>query len=179
MSNSVRPHRWQPTRLPRPWDSPGKNTGVGCHFLLQCMKVKSESEVTQCPPLRDPMSCSLPGSSAHGIFQARVLEWVAIAFSKKSHIHTHIYTQRQQISLCCCQKLRKAVLTQYAQGVKITPFLFLESHAYKRKKKAQHKVNFPLTPSTSIIYQKLLVVLPSKGRNGLLRFIKCQKYIGQ
>ena len=75
-------HRWQPTRLPRPWDSPGKNTGVGCHFLLQCMKVKSESEVAQsCPTLRDPMDCSPPGSSAHGIFQARVLEWGAIAFS--------------------------------------------------------------------------------------------------
>ena len=70
------------TRLPRPWDSPGKNTGVGCHFLLHCMKVKSESEVTQsCPTLSDPMDCSLPGSSIHGIFQARVLAWVAIAFS--------------------------------------------------------------------------------------------------
>ena len=82
MSNSVQPHRQQPTRLPRPWDSPGKNTGMGCHFLLQCMKVKSESEVAQsCPTLSDPMDCSLPGSSIHGIFQARVLEWVAIAFS--------------------------------------------------------------------------------------------------
>ena len=82
MSDSVRPHRRQPTRLPRPWDSPGKNTGVGCHFLLQCMKVKSESEVAQsCPTLSDPMDCSLPGSSVHGIFQARVLEWGAIAFS--------------------------------------------------------------------------------------------------
>ena len=70
------PHRRQPARLPRPWDSPGKNTGVGCHFLLQCMKVKSESEVAQlCPTLSDPMDCSLPGSSVHGIFQARVLEW--------------------------------------------------------------------------------------------------------
>ena len=60
----------------RPWDSPGKNTGVGCHFLFQCMKVKSESEVTQSyPTLSDPMDCSLPGSSVHGIFQARVLEW--------------------------------------------------------------------------------------------------------
>ena len=68
---------------PRPWDSPGKNTGVGCHFLLQCMKVKSESEVTQsCPTLSNPMDCSLAGSSIHGIFQARVLEWVAIAFSR-------------------------------------------------------------------------------------------------
>ena len=79
---TLRPHRRQPTRLPRPWDSPGKNTGVGCHFLLQCMKVKSESEVAQsCLTLRDPMDCSLPGSSIHGIFQARVLEWGAIAFS--------------------------------------------------------------------------------------------------
>ena len=82
MSNSVRPHRWQPSRLPSPWDSPGKNNGVGCHFLLQCMKVKSESEVAQsCLTLSDPMDCSLPGSSVHGIFQARVLEWGAIAFS--------------------------------------------------------------------------------------------------
>ena len=82
MSDSVRPHRPQPTRLPHPWDSPGKNTGVGCHFLLQCMKVKSESEVAQsCLTLCDPMDCSLPGSSVHGIFQARVLEWGAIAFS--------------------------------------------------------------------------------------------------
>ena len=72
MSDSVRPHRRQPTRLPHPWDSPGKNTGVGRHFLLQCRKVKSESEVAQsCPP----------GSSVHGIFQARVLEWGAIAFT--------------------------------------------------------------------------------------------------
>ena len=75
------PLRQQPTRLRCPWDSPGKNTGAGCHFLLQCMKVKSESEVAQlCPTLRDPMDCSPPGSSAHGIFQARGLEWVAIAF---------------------------------------------------------------------------------------------------
>ena len=82
MSDSVGPHRRQPTRLPRPWDSPGKNTGVGCHFLLQRMKVKSESEVAQsCPTHSDLMHCSLPGSSAHGIFQARVLEKGAIAFS--------------------------------------------------------------------------------------------------
>ena len=82
VSDSVQPHRRQPTRLPRPWDSPGKDAGVGCHFLLQCKKVKSESEVTQsCPTLSDPMDCSLPGSSVHGIFQARVLEWGAIAFS--------------------------------------------------------------------------------------------------
>ena len=77
---TLRPQRRQPTRLPCPWDSPGTNTGVGCHFLLQCMKVKSESEVVQlCLTLS--MDCSLPGSSVHGIFQARVLEWGAIAFS--------------------------------------------------------------------------------------------------
>ena len=80
--HDVQPRRRQPTRLPHPCDSPGKNTGVGCLFLLQCMKVKSEREVAQsCPTLRDPMDCPLPGSSTHGIFQARVLEWGAIAFS--------------------------------------------------------------------------------------------------
>ena len=84
MSDSVRPRRWQPTRLPCLWDSPGKNTGVGCHFLLQRMKVKSESEGAQsCPTLCNPMDCSPPGSSVHGIFQARVLEWGAIAFSNQ------------------------------------------------------------------------------------------------
>ena len=82
VSDSVRPHRRQPTRLPRPWDSPGKNTGVGCHFLPQRVKVKSGSEITQsCPTLIDPMDCSPPGSSVQGIFQARVLEWGVIAFS--------------------------------------------------------------------------------------------------
>ena len=83
------PHRRQPTRLPRPWDSPGKNTGVGCHFLLQCMKVKRESEVAQsCPNLS--MDCSPPGSSVHGIFQARVLEWGATAFSD-----IYIFTRKE------------------------------------------------------------------------------------
>ena len=129
MSDSVRPHTRQPTRLPRPWDSPGKNTGVGCHFLLQCMKVKSESEVAQscptlatswsaayqaspsmgfsrqeywsgvpllpaaaaaakslqsCPTLCDPVDNSPPGSPVHGILQARILEWVAVPFSRGS-----------------------------------------------------------------------------------------------
>ena len=83
VSDSVRPHGRQPTWLPHPWDSPGKNTGLGCHFLLQCTKVKSENEVTQsCPTLSNPMDCSPPGSSVHGVFQARVLEWGAIAFSE-------------------------------------------------------------------------------------------------
>ena len=89
----MEPHRRKPTRLPRPCDSPGKNTGVGCHFLLQCVKVKSEREVAQsCPTLNDPMDCSLPGSTVHGIFQARVLEWGAITFSDQN-------TNRAQISI--------------------------------------------------------------------------------
>ena len=113
MSDSMRPHRRQSIRLLCPRNSPGKNTGVGCHFLLQCMKVKSESEVAQsCPTLHDPMDCSLPGSSVHGIFQARVLEWGAIAFSEiqptvlqmsqalKKHVH-----QSDQISVCKCMNL--------------------------------------------------------------------------
>ena len=94
MFNSVRPHRRQPTWLPRPWDSPGKNTGVGCHCLLQCIKVKSESEVAQsCPTLRDTMACSLPGSSVHGIFQARVLEWGA-APPRKPHLLLTFWTKQ-------------------------------------------------------------------------------------
>ena len=91
MSDSVQPHRQQPTRLPRPWDSLGKNTGVGCHFLLQYMKVKSESEVAQsCPTLSNPMDCSPLGSPVHGIFQARVLEWGAIAFSKSKRLKVRV-----------------------------------------------------------------------------------------
>ena len=81
------PHRSQPIRLPCPWDSPGENTGVSCHFLLQCMKVKTEreSEVAQsCLTLCDPMDYSPPSSSVHGILQARILEWVAIPFSRES-----------------------------------------------------------------------------------------------
>ena len=91
MSNSVQPHRRQPNRPPRTWDSPGKNTGVGCHFLLQCMKVKSESEVAQsCPTLSEPMDCSLSGFSMHGILQARVLEWGTIAFSDLFNSSHHL-----------------------------------------------------------------------------------------
>ena len=84
----VRPHRRQPTRLPHPWDFPGKNTGVGCHFLLQCMRVKNESEVAQlCQSLSDPVDCSPPGSPIHGIFQVRVLEWVPLPSPNK---HTNV-----------------------------------------------------------------------------------------
>ena len=95
---TVRPHRRQPTRLPHPWDSPGKNTGVGCHFLLQCKKVKSESEVDQSrPTLSNPMDCSPPGSSIHGIFQERALEWGAIAFSGNAPLVPPIFLKRSPI----------------------------------------------------------------------------------
>ena len=98
MSDFLRPNRRQPTRHPRPWDSPGKNTGVGCHFLLQCMKVKSESEVVQsCPTLRDPMDYSLPGSSIHGIFQARVLEWGAIEHTLKYNTNCPLLTSLSSV----------------------------------------------------------------------------------
>ena len=106
VSDSVQPDRRQPTRLPCPWDSPGKNTGVGCHFLLQCLKVKSESEVAQsCPTVRDPMDCSLPGSSIHGSFQARVLEWVASAFSLAKYIFPYLVSSWYFPVYLCPQEL--------------------------------------------------------------------------
>ena len=99
MSDSVRPLRWQPTRLCHPWDSPGKNTGVGCPFLLQCMRVKSESEVTQsCLTLSDPMDCSPPGTFVHWIFQARVLEWGAITFSLSSMNQGKLEVVKQEMA---------------------------------------------------------------------------------
>ena len=109
----MRPHRWQPTRLPRPRDSPGKNTGVGCHFLLQCMKVKSESEVTQsCPTPSDPMDYSLPGSSVRGIFQARVLEWGAIAFSFICSRKPHIFYDLLYWASLMTQMVKKLLIMQ-------------------------------------------------------------------
>ena len=117
VSDSVQPQRRQPTRLPHPWDSPSKNTGVGCHFLLQCMKVKSESEVAQlCPTLSNPMDCSPPGSSIHGIFQTRVLEWGAIAFSM-------IYCNNQ------LKKYRVSFL-RLAKGAFSVPLLMSMSEAF-------------------------------------------------
>ena len=124
MSDSVRPHRRQPTRLTRPGDSPGKNPGVGCHFLLQCMKVKSESEVAQlCLILRDPLDCSLPGSSVHGIFQTRVLEWGAIALSDiHTHTHTHIYTHTIYAYIHIC--IYMLCVQNFGEGRRFILFLF-------------------------------------------------------
>ena len=128
VSDSVRPHRQQPTRLPRPWDSPGKNTGVGCHFLLQCMKVKSESEVPQpCPTPSDPMDCRLPGSSVHGIFQARVLEWIAHCLLQMSL--TNVDKKRIFILICFPKVI-------YINGCLASFPLYMESWGgYLEKKK--------------------------------------------
>ena len=126
MSDSVRPQKRQPIRLPYPWDSPGKNTGVGCHFLLQCMKVKSESEVAQsCSTLCDPMDCSPLGSSVHGIFQARVLEWVAIAFSA---VHLRLLIFLPTILILACDSSSPEFCMMYSvsklnkQGDSIQPW---------------------------------------------------------
>ena len=125
MSDSVQPHRQQPTRLPPPWDSPGKNTGEDCHILLQCMKVKSESEVAQlCPTFSYPMDCSPPGSSVHGIFQARVLEWGAIAFSedwslppsKNPPLPSTFLFEPVWMGFCCFYSQKNPVLDGYQKG---------------------------------------------------------------
>ena len=119
MSDSVQPHRRQPTRLRCPWDSSGKNTGVGCHFLLQCIKVKRESEVTHsCLTLSDPVDCSLPGSSIHGIFQTRVLEWGAIAFSG---IYTILSQPENFNSLLSITALYKIGLNELLVKFKVNP----------------------------------------------------------
>ena len=117
----MRPHRRQPTRLPRPWDSAGKNTGVGCHFLLQCMKVKSESEVTQsCLTLSDPVDCSLPGSSIHGIFQARVLEWGAIAFPTWYSIEFGLCQQLRNLGVLF---IRRLLCKNCPQAIDVAAFI--------------------------------------------------------
>ena len=133
MSNPVRPHRRQPTRLPHSWDSWGKNTGAGCHFLLQCVKVKSESEVAQSYLTRSgPMGCSLPGSSVHGIFQARVLEWDAIAFSKiqqQELINSFQFDNKNWLYIMACShthmlQMKKSFIKYYYKWCTITSLLF-------------------------------------------------------
>ena len=126
MYDCVRLHRCEPSRLPSPWDSPGKNTEVGCHFLLQCIKVKSENEVAQsCLTLSDPMDCSLSSSSVHGIFQARVLEWVTSAFSVKwlqaLYITLHQFLKRTSLHFSVNPQI--PLLHQY-------PKAYEYSHAY-------------------------------------------------
>ena len=157
MSDSVQPHRQQPTRLPCPWDSPGKNTGVGCHFLLQCMRVKSESEVTQsCLTLSDPMDCSLPGSSVHGIFQARILEWGTIAFSVLPH------------GLCIFSNVLTPVLTCLVPSfsLRFTCHFLKNSFAPHH---CRHQVS--LIPTTLAFYFTIFITVSSY--QGFCRFISC------
>ena len=137
MSDSVRPHRWQPTRLPCPWNSPGKNTGVGCHFLLQILKVKRERELTQsCPILSDPKDCGRPGSPVHGIFQARALECDAIAFSV-SNFQFSIVTQS-------CPTLCNPVNRS-------TPGLPVHHHLPEFTQTQVHRVGDAMQPSHSVV----------------------------
>ena len=143
------PHRWKPTRLRRPWDSPGKNTGVGCHFLLQCVKVKSKSEVAQsCPTLRDLMDCSLPGSSIRGIFQARVLEWGAIVFWQPCWICKFV------IGLIRCGfSYRFLGLSTYV----ITLFANIDSFTFLKSSRSIWQ--FPIA-----FYERSAEVIPNKGK---------------
>ena len=153
----MRPHGLQPTRLLRPWDSPGKNTGVGCHFLLQCMKVESESEVAQsCPTLSDPMDCSLPGSSVHGIFQARVLEWGPIAFSWR-RIDTCIYTAE---SLCLPPETITTLLINYTliQNKNEKKNTFEETAYYAH---FNLRISIDRAHNSSTQLQRLYTILPS------------------
>ena len=168
MSDSVRPHRRQPTRLPCPWDSPGKNNGVGCYFLLQCMKVKSESEVAQsCLTLCNPTDCSPPGSSVHGVFQARVLEWGTIAFSvgrhsggkeahgKMLHITKGKWKGKQQGDTTQHLSERpdsRTLTAPSAGGLRATWTLF---HGYWECKMVQ-----PLQKTVSCFFTKLNIILP-------------------
>ena len=145
MSDSVQPHRRQPTRLPRPWDSPGKNTGVDCHFLLQCMKVKSESEVSQsCPTLSDPMDCSQPGSSVRGIFQAIVLQWVATAALSNSMKLWAVLCRATKMDgswwrvLTKCDSLEKGMANHFGILALRTPWT-----VWKGKKIGYWKMNSP------------------------------------
>ena len=125
------PHRRQPTKLLHPWDSPAKNTRVGCHFLLQCMKVKSESEVAQsCPTLHDHVDCSLPGSSVHGTLQARVLEWGAIAFSSRQRYE--IIIQSSELHAWFFSFMRSHQILLATQWIKYDP-------SYSNEKNEAHR----------------------------------------
>ena len=149
MSDSVRSHRRQPTRLRRPWASPGTNTGVGCQFLLQCKKVKSESEVAQsCLTLSDTMDCSLPGSSIHGIFQTRVLKWGAIAFSISNVRILKILTKRWPSRRTCAHLLLQE-LQNYS--------LLLNNH--QQENVGSHQKKIPHIPGQRKSPRKTVVVV--------------------
>ena len=149
----MRPHRWQPTRLPHPWNSPGNNTGVGCHFLLQCMKVKSKSEVVQlCPTLSDPMDCSPPSSSVHGIFQTRVLEWSAIAFSAKKRLAP---MKEGQLEDCMSRHMAGLSQGQRGNGAELSPRALLYQLALAHSKPSY---NFVIESSNWVFTTVSMVV---------------------
>ena len=154
VSDSLRPHGPQTARPLCPWDFPGKNTGVGCHFFLQCRKVKSESEVAQsCPTLRDPMDCSPPGSSVHGILQARVLEWGAIAFSKST---------LQQNSFECCHHQLFTISFQFF--LKSTPFQLCPHPALPpHVPSAFYTINPVVSSQASLFFWLIFIYLAAPG----------------
>ena len=174
----MRPHRWQPTRLPRPWDSPGKNTGVGCHFLLQCMKGKGESEVTQsCSTLSDPMDCTLPGSSIHGIFQARVLEWGATASPYLYHIY--LLVQLEDILSFKFAKLysHETPIDQLHCSVCVQLFVS-SSYIFKQNIVFQSylgQLDFPLLPSVTLCHT---FVKPVQFLQNFTKFLQSALYCG-
>ena len=163
MSDSVQPHRRQPIRLLCPWDSPGKNTGMGCHFLLQCMKVKSKSEVAQlCLTLSDPMDCSLPGSSIHGIFQASVLEWVAIAFSM-IYIFSPWNSPGQNIGVSSLSLLQGIFPTQRSNPGLLHCGLILYQLSHQGSPRILEWVVYPFSSESSPVPGIELGIFPIQG----------------
>ena len=165
MSDSVQPHRWQPTRLPHPSLSPGNNTGVGCHFLLQCMKAKSENEVTQsCLSLSDPMDCSLCGFSVHGIFQTRVLEWGPTVFSRRDH--TNVTQSWYRLSIITKYKMRYFIRMKGAvhQREKIYQWNF-ESREAKIHQNIQRNIEIYIHNQRLLYLLCMVVVDPTTVEN--------------
>ena len=168
MSDSVRPHRRQPTRLPHPWDSPGKITGVGCHFLHQCMKVKSESEVTQsCLTLSDLMDHSLPGSSAHGIFQAIFLEWCAIAFSVMPLYYTFKHGEHVTFFALC-------ILSQFLKSKCNDPMFILLDIKNKFLLHTLYVVS--VSPCIKVFYLRIQIIWTSKNHSPSLHLYGCFRF---
>ena len=157
MSDSVWPH---------PWDSPGKNTGVGCHFLLQCIKLKSESEVTQsCLTLHDPLDCSLPGSSVHGIFQARLLEWGAIAFFSDTNVYRKQNIFSKMSGLHIPQILKVRIKCYKDIVIKSLSHVWLLATSWMQAHQTPLSMGFHRQEYWSGLPYPLLVDLPNPGLN--------------
>ena len=156
MSNSVRPHRRQPIRLPRPWDSPGKNTGVGCHFLLQCMKVKSESEVAQsCPILATPWTAAYQAPPSMGFSRQKYWSGVPLPSPNEHHINVSYYTHLDVYNTTCDYHILSLLLPgwinknyNFLKGM-FSVFLWciLAVLQEKEKKNSLGRLSSPLLPS--------------------------------